>query len=461
MVGFVFYLYYLDPVNYVKLITEDHWGENATTVEYGLCSLLLIWLSFQPVPRLQKVMFFVNGLGAFFVAGEEISWGQRIFGFSTPELLRQHNRQGELTLHNLDAFIYAFGYGHKTAARLIVGWLLLSLVVAVGFPRHRDKIQQMGVPLIPVQLFPIFLLPSLYYHFRDQFVVLRWDEIVELFLCIAMAAWALDLFLRHRWVRYSKGLPAVGIMVGMFLLVVVTSVSLTQMSLGSLRWYVNYAAVFSYPRLKMFDQARKVYEYIYANPQYIMDDTRLHYGRMLLEVGKREEAIKILRQAAEIPVEDGSILPCMSCRGVEKSTEPQAKHWLRKGIIHLLLGQVNQADTSFDKSTKSYQEQFVSRPHPQQDALILWWGAKTLMARGNVSAAVEMAQDARAKAASVPLRELDRWLRCAKVSIFIGRLKKLYTDGYISPKQLKKVIKILDRGQWYCPLWVEFPTRSF
>ena len=432
MVGFVFYLYYLDPVNYVKLITEDHWGENATTVEYGLCSLLLIWLSFQPVPRLQKVMFFVNGLGAFFVAGEEISWGQRIFGLSTPELLRQHNTQGELTLHNLDAFIDIFGYGHFIAARLIIGWLLLSLVVAVGFPRHRDKIQQMGVPLVPVQLFPIFLLTLLHF-FRHQFVVPRWDEIVELFLSIAMAAWALDQFLRHRWVRYSKGLPAVGIMVGMFLLVVVTSVSLTQMSLGSLRWYVNYAAVFSYPRLKMFDQARKVYEYIYANPLYIMEDTRLHYGRMLLEVGKREEAIKILRQAAEIPVEDGSILPCMSCRGVEKSTEPQAKHWLRKGIIHLLLGQVNQADTSFDKSTKSYQEQFVSRPHPQQDALILWWGAKTLMARGNVSAAVKMAKDARAKAASVPLRELDRWLTCTQASFY----------------------------KWYCPLWVEFPTGSF
>ena len=225
---------------------------------------------------------------------------------------------------------------------------------------------------------------------------------------------------------------------GTFLLVVVASVSLTQMSsVGSLRWYMNFTAVESFPRVKMFDQARKVYEYIYANPLYIMEDTRLHYGQMLLEVGEREEAIKILRQAAEIPVEDGSILPCLYCQKFTKSAETQrAKHWLRLGIIHLLLGQVDQADTEFDKSTKSYQEHFVSRSHPQQDALILWWGAKTLMARGNVSAAVKMAKDARAKAASVLLRrELDRWLTCTQAQSFYK--------------------------PWYCFRWIEFATRSF
>jgi len=37
----------------------------------------------------------------FFGAGEEISWGQRIFGFETPETLAQVNKQDELNLHNL------------------------------------------------------------------------------------------------------------------------------------------------------------------------------------------------------------------------------------------------------------------------------------------------------------------------------------------------------------------------
>jgi len=37
----------------------------------------------------------------FFGAGEEISWGQRILGFETPETLAQVNKQEELNLHNL------------------------------------------------------------------------------------------------------------------------------------------------------------------------------------------------------------------------------------------------------------------------------------------------------------------------------------------------------------------------
>lgn len=36
-----------------------------------------------------------------FAAGEEISWGQRIFSFATPEFFLQHNAQRETNLHNL------------------------------------------------------------------------------------------------------------------------------------------------------------------------------------------------------------------------------------------------------------------------------------------------------------------------------------------------------------------------
>lgn len=43
------------------------------------------------------------GLGLFclFVAGEEISWGQRFFGFRPPDVFLEHNYQQELNLHNL------------------------------------------------------------------------------------------------------------------------------------------------------------------------------------------------------------------------------------------------------------------------------------------------------------------------------------------------------------------------
>ena len=41
------------------------------------------------------------GLLLFFAAGEEISWGQRIFGIKSSEFFLEKNAQGETNLHNL------------------------------------------------------------------------------------------------------------------------------------------------------------------------------------------------------------------------------------------------------------------------------------------------------------------------------------------------------------------------
>lgn len=43
------------------------------------------------------------GLGCLFIfgAGEEISWGQRIFGINSPHFFIEHNSQQELNVHNL------------------------------------------------------------------------------------------------------------------------------------------------------------------------------------------------------------------------------------------------------------------------------------------------------------------------------------------------------------------------
>lgn len=49
------------------------------------------------------VRAWLAGLALFFFicAGEEISWGQRLFGFATPESVREVNEQAEFNLHNL------------------------------------------------------------------------------------------------------------------------------------------------------------------------------------------------------------------------------------------------------------------------------------------------------------------------------------------------------------------------
>ena len=174
----------------------------------------------------------------------------------------------------------------------------------------------------------------------------------------------------------------------------------------------------------MFDQSQKVYDYIYANPKYITKDTRIRHGRILLEVGKRKEAIETLMLAAE------------NLEAKDPPEAKQAEHWIRLGSTQMLLGRVDQANIEFDKSNEIYQKQFVSHPDVQQDALILWWMARTHLARGDVSTAVKMAKNARKHAASRKLRrELDQWIECT-------HSQNLY-------------------GPWYCYSWVEFVTRSF
>lgn len=52
--------------------------------------------------RLARAFYAVFGGAMFFLAMEEISWGQQFFGYSTPESWRGRNSQEELTLHNYD-----------------------------------------------------------------------------------------------------------------------------------------------------------------------------------------------------------------------------------------------------------------------------------------------------------------------------------------------------------------------
>lgn len=47
------------------------------------------------------VLYALMSFGFLFIALEEISWGQRIFRFGTPEFIEERNIQGEIGLHNL------------------------------------------------------------------------------------------------------------------------------------------------------------------------------------------------------------------------------------------------------------------------------------------------------------------------------------------------------------------------
>lgn len=82
-----------------QIITvEDNFGE-FLQMTLLLCSIQFLWRARKIVGRL-KPLAYVAMLGLFFVAGEEISWGQRLVSWSWPWL--QHlNTQDETNLHNI------------------------------------------------------------------------------------------------------------------------------------------------------------------------------------------------------------------------------------------------------------------------------------------------------------------------------------------------------------------------
>ena len=91
---------FASPEWVINLAKEDSFFEWLTF----LClfgAAILYYLSFR---KYKNFFLLLLALVLFFGAGEEISWGQRIFGFSTPESIKQINTQGEFTIHNLELF---------------------------------------------------------------------------------------------------------------------------------------------------------------------------------------------------------------------------------------------------------------------------------------------------------------------------------------------------------------------
>jgi len=149
ILGFVFIITLIGmAVSYIDdgyfkavFVAEDGLIEWLTVVALAITSLVC----FQRVvllrgdrPLLFLVMTTLLGLVFFFGAGEEISWGQRIFSTESSAFFQQHNAQGETNLHNLVV-------GGKKINKLIFGVglhvvLLLYLFVLVPMYKRQPAV---------------------------------------------------------------------------------------------------------------------------------------------------------------------------------------------------------------------------------------------------------------------------------------------------------------------------------
>lgn len=150
---------------------EDAIFETLSPLYLFTCSALFgiaWWRAKTPVAPHRFYWFFrltLLGLaGVFFVAAaEEVSWGQRIFGIETPNLIKEVNVQKELTLHNLILF-----QGEDAILPFSFGQLALAFSVFFGFvlPLGNWFLKRFNLgldALIPVMpLFAGWLMPLNY-----------------------------------------------------------------------------------------------------------------------------------------------------------------------------------------------------------------------------------------------------------------------------------------------------------
>ncbi len=184
------------------MIDEDSLLETIQVVLISATSGILAWVSAQLIRtgrRAMAALYVLLALGTFFVAGEEISWGQRIFGWRTPEALEVINAQQEISVHNIHGFHQLFIYA------VMLGGLYGTVAPLVGLalsPARRWSVTG-SLVIPPLCLIPAFFMPFGYRLGRmllrpEQyvapgyavFVITEFSELTELCLYFGLLVFA-------------------------------------------------------------------------------------------------------------------------------------------------------------------------------------------------------------------------------------------------------------------------------
>ena len=137
-------------VNYAQEDGPVEWG--TAIMLFGIFALslyhlLTLWNTKKILWKVGTFLFVVLFL---FAAGEEISWGQRIFGVESSEFFIENNAQGETNLHNLVV-------GEKKINKIIFSqllflvmflYLLITPILFRKFSWFKDLANKFAVPIV-------------------------------------------------------------------------------------------------------------------------------------------------------------------------------------------------------------------------------------------------------------------------------------------------------------------------
>jgi hypothetical protein len=162
-----------EPDTLKWLAQEDGLVENLSVLNWLLAAVIMFIL----FAKQRNVWFLLLGILFTVCLGEEISWGQRIFGFSTPELIRANNFQGEFNLHNLNFFERRYGNKGFWSVMRDVGrmfaifWFTYGIVLPILLKlsgRLRRFVKYIRLPLMPLTIGLFFMVNYLQFQYFED-----------------------------------------------------------------------------------------------------------------------------------------------------------------------------------------------------------------------------------------------------------------------------------------------------
>lgn len=169
-----------------ELLKEDGIFEYSTFFLLLISSVMLLAAYFlsrkiQPNNRILSYVFVLFSIFLLLVAFEEISWGQRIFGWETSEELMKYNDQNEINIHNMFNLFFPFIYP--------VAAILIFLLCLLGWiPRRKYRTDKFKLFFPHPSLFPFVLYALISLLAGDK-------EVFEVFIYFFFFFYSLNMYL--------------------------------------------------------------------------------------------------------------------------------------------------------------------------------------------------------------------------------------------------------------------------
>ncbi len=149
-IGTVYFVAFAPAEFSASFAREDGIVEYATAILLTVAGFVLVALG-RRVSGYRKWLLFFYGFAFVVAAGEEISWGQRIFGIESGEFFLENNFQGETNFHNLvvgEEQLAKFWFGHFLSFVILCYLVVMPLLHPIfGWVRKFAGI--LAVPVAP------------------------------------------------------------------------------------------------------------------------------------------------------------------------------------------------------------------------------------------------------------------------------------------------------------------------